>query len=175
MDIFLLTLQCSPDELRLDAEEVFAHIQQDAEFAGHISQLTPPVILEAVNEALHSLYTTPLPSSHDTKTNVSVNACLVVTVLTQWLIRHLCKRLTQLMTSESLCMYHKKIPTSYIQNYLNHQHHFSLKRLLESQRALLDQAEVEDGRGEERCVCVCVCLCMCAYMHVCVCACECAV
>lgn len=74
---------------------------------------------------------------------LSVKACLVVTVLTQWLTRLLCKKLLQLMTSEALCMLHRKIPSSFIQHYLNHQHHFSLKALLESQCTLLDSPKYD--------------------------------
>ena len=51
-------------------------------------------------------------------------------LLQQWLVRHLTKRTMQLMTPEALTKYRKKIPTSYLENYLTHQAHFSLNRLI---------------------------------------------
>lgn len=127
------SMQCSPEELQLDAEEVFTHVLRDSEFAGHMQQLTATSAQEAVTDALRTLYRMEAPTGKKVTAEVSVSACLVVSVLVQWLTRHLCIRLVQLMTSEALCMHHHRVPTSYIESYLNHQHHFSLKSLLETQ------------------------------------------
>ena len=128
--------------MELDAEEVFALVQRDSEFAGQILRLTTETnstetIYSSVTEALRILYQTK--STKVVSKDISVNACLVVSVLTHWLVRHLCKRLMQLMTSEALCMHHRKVPASYIQTYLNHQQHFSLKSLLEPQHTFIEQ------------------------------------
>lgn len=112
---------------------MFAHVLRDSEFAGRMQQLTPSSAQEVVKEALRALYRMEGPSGKEVKEEVSVDACMVVSVLVQWLTRHLCLRLVQLMTSEALCMHYRRVPTSYIESYLNHQHHFSLKSLLETQ------------------------------------------
>lgn len=126
--------------MQLDAQEVMEHILRDSEFAGQVLRMSTEsssteTIYMAAMEALEVLYTTK--SISEVPKEVSANACLMISVMTQWLVRHLCKRLMQLMTSEALCMYHRKVPTSFIQAYLNHQHHFSLKGLLESQTKIL--------------------------------------
>ena len=59
-----------------------------------------------------------------------VQGCLVVMLLQQWLVCHLTKRIMQLMTPEALTEHCTKIPTSYLKNYLIHQAHFSLNRLI---------------------------------------------
>lgn len=134
----MLSLQYSDEEMLLDANEVFALVLRDSEFDGHFSRLGLDDILPAINEALHALYHTIPPCTHSQEVTVEVStkACMVVSVLTQWLIRFLVKQMMQLITSEAVCMHHRKIPPSYIQNYLNHQHHFSLKSLLQSRLAL---------------------------------------
>ena len=140
MNLLRSIFQCSTEEMQLDAQEVMEHILRDSEFAGQVLRMSTEnssteTIYMAAMEALEVLYTTR--SINDVPKEVSANACLMISVMTQWLVRHLCKRLMQLMTSEALCMYHRKVPTSFIQAYLNHQHHFSLKGLLESQTKIL--------------------------------------
>ena len=56
---------------------------------------------------------------------------LVLSVLQQWLISYIYKRLMQLMTPEALVSNHAEIPSYYIMHYLNCQSHFSLKDLLQ--------------------------------------------
>ena len=63
-------------------------------------------------------------------TQLSPEGCLVVALFQQWLIRYLCKRLMQLMTSEAFILYRNVIPSSYLENYLSFQAHFSLKDLI---------------------------------------------
>ena len=63
-------------------------------------------------------------------TQLSPEGCLVVTLFQQWLIRYLCKRLMQLMTSEAFILYRNVIPSSYLENYISFQAHFSLKELI---------------------------------------------
>ena len=139
----LIFFQCSDEEMQLDAREVMDHVLRDSEFAGQVLRMSTEsssteTIYTAATEALEALYT--IRSIDEVQKEVSPNACLMISVMTQWLIRYLCKRLMQLMTSEALCVHHRRIPTSYIQAYLNHQHHFSLKALLESQTRILESA-----------------------------------
>ena len=54
----------------------------------------------------------------------------MVVVLQQWLVRHLTKRMMQLMTSEAFTEHRSKIPSSYLENYLAFQTHFSLNNLI---------------------------------------------
>ena len=56
---------------------------------------------------------------------------MVIMLIQQWLVRHLIKRMMQLMTSEAFTEHRTKIPSSYLENYLALQAHFSLKRLIE--------------------------------------------
>lgn len=140
--LFYFLLQCSQEEMELDADEVFALVLRDSEFAGQFLRMSAETsctetIYESVTEALRILYRTR--STKVVTKEISVNACMVVSVLTHWLVRHLCKRLMQLMTSEALCMHHRKVPASYIQTYLNHQYHFSLKSLLEPQHTFIKE------------------------------------
>lgn len=72
------------------------------------------------------------------KVGVSPEVCLVVAVLEQWLVRYLCKRLTQLMTCEALILHRRQIPSSYIVNYLACQAHFSLRDLLGRYHSVLE-------------------------------------
>jgi len=122
--------------------EVLNQVLRDAEFAGRILRMTSETyynstedIYNAVIEAFDDLHH-PHPE-RDIHQDVSINALLVVSATTQILVRCLCKRLMQLMTSDSLCLHHRKIPGSYIQNYLNYQNHFSLKKFIESHRSFL--------------------------------------
>ena len=68
---------------------------------------------------------------------------LVQSLLVQWLVRHFCKRLMQLMTPEALVLHEHQIPASYIHNYLTYQKHFSLKDLIQQQ---LDRIAVQEKR-----------------------------
>ena len=122
--------------------ESLNQVLRDAEFAGRILCMTSETyynstedIYSAVMEAFDDLHH-PHPE-RDIHQDVSINALLVVSAVTQILVRCLCKRLMQLMTSDSLCLHHRKVPNSYIQNYLNHQNHFSLKKLIEAQKEFL--------------------------------------
>lgn len=139
---FSLPFQCTRAELELDMRETLNQVMRDAEFAGRVFRMTSESyynstadIYSAVMEAFDDLHH-PHPE-RDIHQDVSINALLVVSAVTQILVRSLCKRLMQLMTSDSMCLHHRKVPASYIQNYLNNQNHFSLKKLIETQKAFL--------------------------------------
>ena len=63
-------------------------------------------------------------------TQLSPVGCLVVTLFQQWLVRHLCKQLMQLMTSEAFILYRNALPSSYLENYLSFQAHFSFQEFI---------------------------------------------
>lgn len=63
---------------------------------------------------------------------------LIITIIQQWLVRYFVKRLMQLMTPEALVLNQKKIPHSYLANYLFCQHHFSLKDMIINAVAAMD-------------------------------------
>ena len=66
----------------------------------------------------------------------------MVALLQQWLVRHLCKRLMQLMTSEAFILYQNTLPSSYLKNYISFQAHFSLQELI-----IKYHQSLEYGRG----------------------------
>ena len=73
----------------------------------------------------------------------------MVLLLQQWLVRHLTKRMMQLMTLEAFTEHRSKIPYSYLESYLSHQSHFSLSSLIE--RYL-------KGLASKWCACLCACV-----------------
>ena len=126
--------------------EVLNQVLRDAEFAGRVLRMSSESyynstqdIYDAVMEAFDDLHH-PHPE-RDIHQDVSINALLVVSAATQILVRCMCKRLMQLMTSDALCLHHRKVPASYIQNYLNYQSHFSLKSLIENRKAFLQHSK----------------------------------
>lgn len=119
--------------------EVLNQVMRDSEFAGRVLLMTSESyynstsdIYKAVVEAFDALHDPHAPMNINQ--DVSINALLVVSAVTQLLVRMLCRKVMQLMTSDSLCVHHRKVPTPYIQNYLNHQCHFSLKSLIETRK-----------------------------------------
>ena len=137
-----LLTQCSAEELERDMREVLNQVLRDSEFAGRILLMTSETyydntgdIYKAVMEAFDSLHD---PRAElNINQDVSINALMVISAVTQLLVRLLCKRVMQLMTSDSLCVHHRRVPTAYIQNYLNYQNHFSLKSLIETRLGLV--------------------------------------
>ena len=86
----------------------------------------------AALEAFTMLHDAPAPNTEyrNHKLGLSPQACMVLATLIQWLIRYLCKKLMQIMTPEALTIHRMKIASTYIENYLQHQCHFSLKKLI---------------------------------------------
>ncbi len=122
--------------------EVLNQVLRDSEFAGRVLLMTSETyydstgdIYSAIIEAFDALHNPRAEANiHQ---DISINALLVISAVTQFLVRLLCKRVMQLMTSDALCVHHRRVPTSYIQTYLNHQNHFSLKSLVEARRKLV--------------------------------------
>ena len=91
------------------------------------------------------------------KLGASDEVCMVITLITQWLVRFMCKKLMQLMTPEALilkrkyvkhviCLYYtmvyslfRSIPRSYLETYLKFQSHFSIKDLIAEKIQMLDE------------------------------------
>ena len=126
-------------------------------------------ISQWITEAMELIYTGDAPpdidlvdydtcdDNDDIKTlGASDEACMVTAVIAQWLVRYMCKKLMQLMTPEAailkrkyvvcinmlaikLLSFLRSIPISYLETYLNHQTHFSIKELIKTQSELLNQ------------------------------------
>ena len=122
--------------------EVLNQVLRDSEFAGRILLMTSETYYDSTGD-IYDAIVEAFDALHDPRAemninqDVSINALLVISAVTQFLVRLLCKRLMQLMTSDALCVHHRSVPTSYIQTYLNHQNHFSLKSLVEARRKLV--------------------------------------
>ena len=123
-------LQCSLEELTLDAQHVSYFVCADPEFQGLLQTITPRGVAHAVAEAMQKLNQAPAPQGNDPSVGLSPEGCMMVAMAVQWLVRHLCKRLMQLMTPEALTIHRKNISSSYLVNYLRHHSHFSLKVLI---------------------------------------------
>ena len=122
----------------MDAEHIFPLIEIDPKFDGILQSLTVDCTHQAVTEAIHVLHTAPVPNQ---TVLMSQEASLVISILQHWLICHLCKRLMQLMTPEADILYRKKIPGLLINNYLSHQQHFSLKKLINHHYTALESCQ----------------------------------
>lgn len=92
-----------------------------------------------VDEALHVLFSEPHLHEKDPPLEIYNDVCLVISLMAQWLVCYLCKRLLQLLTPEALIHHLKQIPKCYIQSYLQLQEHFSLKNLVAKQFKKLEE------------------------------------
>lgn len=119
---------------------MFAQVLKDPEFSSEMSKLdTDERVREAVEDGLAALKMEH--KGKEKQATASNRACMVVAILLQWLVRHLCKCLMQMMTSEAICLYHRKIPESFGQCYLEQQTHFSLKATIENSLAALEMSQ----------------------------------
>lgn len=121
----------------MDADYILDQLLQHPAYDGAYQNMTTDSAYQAVAEAMRVLHTAPAASDNEeqerglsTDTELSNEGALVVSLLQQWLIRHLCKNLMQLMTTEALTLHRRRIPASYIDHYLTYQQHFSLKELI---------------------------------------------
>eukprot|EP00731_Ephydatia_muelleri_P021734 Em0014g325a len=131
-------LDCSLEELKLDAEHVSNLVYSDPEFHGLLQNITPQGVVQGVAEAMEKLHEAPSPQGGNVpNVGLSPEGCMMVALGVQWLVRHLCKHLMQLMTPEALIVHRKKMDLSYLVNYLKHHSHFSLKVLIRDRLATL--------------------------------------
>ena len=116
------------NELELDANQLFEIVLKEPIFKCLI-KLDHNLAAQAVMDAINTLHTAS--KSEDQKQfDLSLEGCMVISLLQQWFVRYFCKKLMQLMTSEALILNRNKIPLSYLVNYLIYQNHFSLKDLI---------------------------------------------
>ena len=120
-----------------DVANIFPLVFQYREFESLMSEIKHDSLIAAVNDALDVLYNGPAPNETDGRIEIYVDSCMVISVLTQWLVSYLCKSLMQLMTPEAIIHHNEEIPTFYLQQYQKFQDHFSLRELVERQLELL--------------------------------------
>ena len=108
------------------AEYVARVLTTDLDFSGILSNLLEqPISSSIINDAVDYLV-----NKSNASTIPTVACKMVIAFLLQWLVTYLCERLMQLVTPEALIINHKKIPSYYMNVYLNQQHHFKLKELI---------------------------------------------
>ena len=125
--------QYTEEEFSLDVNALFNLVLLDPKFKGLMHSMTHLSAAQAIPEAIKVLHSDIGPDKGG-HLDVSPEGCLVIALVQQWLVRHLCKRLMQLMTSEALILHRNKIPFSYLKNYLNFHAHFSLRNVVENYR-----------------------------------------
>lgn len=139
-ELFCSKLQYSVAELKSDADQLFDSIlREDWGFSQVFPKIHHGNALAVVDEALHVLFHGPHPSEKDAPIEIYIDACLVISLLLQWLVRYLCRRLMQLLTPEALAVHLNKVPNVYVQSYLKLQEHFSLKNLMAKQFRSLEE------------------------------------
>ena len=127
--------QFSVEETKCDAEHLFSLVlSSNPDFKGVMgTEMKDPVSARvAVISALDTLLRGHTDSTYAAYA-VAPATQLIRSLLIQWLVRHFCKRLMQLMSPEALVLHERQIPASYIHNYLTYQKHFSLKDLIKQQ------------------------------------------
>ena len=122
-------MQYTEEERGLDVDSVLTVVSLDPEFTRLMRNMSYQSAAQAISEAINVLYSGNGPDKGQF-IDVSPYGCLVIAILQQWLVRHLCKRLMQLMTPEALILYRNKIPSSYIKHHLRFFTPFSLLNLI---------------------------------------------
>lgn len=136
---FISYTQYTDAELQSDADQLFATILGDREFRKLIALIHHGNALAVVDEALHVLFNESHLHEKDPPLEIYNDVCLVISLMAQWLVCYLCKRLLQLLTPEALIFHLNQIPKCYIQSYLQLQEHFSLKNLVAKQFKKLEE------------------------------------
>ena len=114
--------------MKADADHIFGIVlKNEPEFGEVLRNMNRKNVTEIV-ERVHFLLSHS--QGTNTKYEYSIESCLLITVLMQWLVGYLCKRLMQVMTPEALAVHCSKIPTAYLKNYFRNQEHFSFKELV---------------------------------------------
>ena len=133
--------QCPPEEMKHDAECLFHLIlSSNPNFEGAMK--TEVKDMKTATAAIHSALDA-LQRGYPEELSPSTQ--LMWSLLVQWLVRHCCKKLIQLMTPEALVLHEEQIPASYIKHYLSYQKHFSLKDLIQQQ---FDKVSLQENRYE---------------------------
>lgn len=123
---------CSESEVTNAAEHIFEMIthSKDSEFQRILDDLQRGNIVSIVDEAFNCLYNGPHPNSTEMPFGMYTDACVVISIILQWLVMYLCKRLMQLVTPEALVIHNQEIPRHYSQFYMKYQEHFDFKEML---------------------------------------------
>lgn len=124
-----LFLQITVKELTLDAEHISQMIVDSQISATYVEPMNMESIYKAIKDTMNTLHES---STYDQQffSGLEDQHVLIITIMQQWLVRYFVKRLMQLMTPEAVVLNQKKIPHSYLANYLTYQHHFSLKEVV---------------------------------------------
>jgi hypothetical protein len=96
----------------------------EAFLSGRYSRLE---IITHVNNAMKYLLSDDPNSIH-----ITIEEQFVISVIGQWLVFYLCRRLLNLMTAEGFIFGHMKMPAWCVDSYLVDQNHFSLKMIIDS-------------------------------------------
>ena len=115
------------EEFKLDVDSVVDLVREDSRFNELVPGLTHHAAAKAIPEAINVLNSDLVSGG---QFDISLEGCFIIALIQQWLVRHLCKQIMQLMTSEALILHRNKIPFSYINHYLNFHTHFSLQKLV---------------------------------------------
>ena len=132
---YVLLIQFHRDELERDVDHVCNLIMCDSKFEGTLKNMKRRDIAGAVSEAFNLLFSAPGPGVD--RLDITPDACMVIAILQQLLIRLLTKRLMNLMTAEAIILNRNKIPYSYLGHYLSNQAHFSLKDTIKNYHTAL--------------------------------------
>lgn len=131
-------VQVTTDEFNHDVKHLFALVKNDSFLDDVLSDMSHQRATDAVSEAINFIYTAE--SDHQEKV-ISSEVCIIISLLQQWFVRYLCKKLLQLLTPEALIVNRSKIPSSYVTDYLSYQSHFSLKELIKSYYCPLEASQ----------------------------------
>ena len=117
----------------MDVDHVFSLIVRVPKFNDLLKDLTHQDAIHAVAEAFNLLHS----SSDSLEEVLTPDGSMVVSILLQVFVRLLIKKLMNLMTTEAVVLYHNKIPSLYLENYLSNQEHFSLKNAISNYHTAL--------------------------------------
>ena len=129
-----------PEAVDLDIETIFGIIEKDDQFKRLIETRDKSDIISGINEAFQMLFEAASPLVQPT-VEIFPDACLMISVLQQWMIRHLCKRLLQILTPEGMAVNYVKVPRSYREVYFKYQDHFNLRNLVMKSLKRLDNVQ----------------------------------
>ena len=108
----------------MDTEQIFDLVTCE----DFLKRLTRKKAAQAVKDVFKILYTAPGPKKdREQVIALTPEGSMVLSFIQQLLIRLLTKRLMNLMSAEAVVLHRNKIPESYLNNYICHQAHFSLK------------------------------------------------
>ena len=114
--------------MKLDCDYLFEMAKRDPYFSTIMMKLSHQDTRQAVIDAFNFLCTANEPGTQDYHLNTA--SYMVIFLLQHLLVRHLTKKMMNLMTTEGFILNCNKIPYTYLRNYLDTQTHFSLKEAI---------------------------------------------